>query len=297
MINGEMSEAKSGYATLEDTDQRTFVRFLEWAYQGFYTPGDWVLRETSSLSDRSVIEEDKSDKRVETHLREPEIEDAQPAQPADEIEEPLALEELEEQLQLQGFEQAQPLAEIDHQDRLTEGRWGAVFAPPSISYSRKDKKRRPVQVRSIREDLKTLFIKRKPVVRQESIIIPPPRPNKEPDEDYSHVFLSHAQLYVFAEAYDIQPLRLLALDNLQNVLAIFTLYKNRTTDIIALLKYVYKNTNDPTDGIEDLRTLLTQYMGFEMGALMKDEEFRDVMIDDGGAMLGDFMKMVLKRID
>jgi hypothetical protein len=63
------------------------------------------------------------------------------------------------------------------------------------------------------------------------------------NEDYSDVFLSHAQFYVFVDRYDIQVC------------------------------------------IKD--------SGF---AYLLDKEFWDLMIDDGGALLGDFMEMVLKRI-
>jgi hypothetical protein len=34
-----------------------------------------------------------------------------------------------------------------------------------------------------------------------------------------------------------------------------------------------------------------------MSILMQDEEFKDLMIEDGGALLGDFMEMVVQRID
>ena len=86
--------------------------------------------------------------------------------------------------------------------------------------------------------------------------------------------------------YGIQTLRMLALENLHNVLAIFTLYKERTGDIIATLRYVYANLKESIDGIKDLRTLLALYVGYEMDTLVEDESFRDLMIDDGGALLG-----------
>ena len=56
------------------------------------------------------------------------------------------------------------------------------------------------------------------------------------------------------------------------------------------------------EGVEDLRTLMTQYIGYEMGTLMKDNAFKELMVDDdvlkasGGALLGGFMHMVAKRI-
>ena len=117
-----------------------------------------------------------------------------------------------------------------------------------------------------------------------------------PNEDYTNVFLSHTQLYFFAEKYNIQILRMLALENLQNVLAIFTLHKEQTRNIITLLRYVYANTNELHNGIKDLRSLLKQYVKYEMDTLILDKEFRNLMINGGGALLGDFMEMVLKRI-
>ena len=178
--------------------------------------------------------------------------------------------------------------------------WGN--APPD-DFSFKKKKKVSLkgqgqdQVISSKDRLRESFLRRKATVRQESIAVPAPTPNKRPNEDYSDVFLSHAKLYVFADTYDISTLKTLALENLQTVLAIFTLYKERTGDIIALLKYIYAHTRESAaDGTEDLRTLLTHYMGFEMETLMKDEDLRVLMIDDQGALLSDFFKAVDERV-
>ena len=81
-----------------------------------------------------------------------------------------------------------------------------------------------------RVKLKRLFICCKARVQKEIISIPCLRPDLTSDE--TDVFLSHAHLYFFTEKYDILVLRMLALENLQNVLAIFTLYKEQTRDII-----------------------------------------------------------------
>ena len=73
---------------------------------------------------------------------------------------------------------------------------------------------------------------------------------------------------------------MLALNNLYNVLKIFYLYKDCIGDIIVLLKYVYVNTSDLVDGIEDMRAFLIYYMGFEMDILMEDDCFQRLIIDD-----------------
>ena len=150
-----------------------------------------------------------------------------------------------------------------------------------------------------REDLRNSF--RKPIKSKGAIKAPPPRQNESRTENYSEVFLSHARLYVFAEMYDIQPLKSRALNELHATLAIFTLYPQRTGDIITLLRYVYTNTSKPKEGVEDLRTLMTHYMGFEMDVLMDDPSFGDLMIEDPELenrrdFLGDYMTMVQKRI-
>ena len=75
----------------------------------------------------------------------------------------------------------------------------------------------------------------------------PPKTNRDSTEDFTEVFLSHARVYVFAEKYDIQPLKALAIHQLHATLAIFTLYSERVGDIAALLRYSYANTAEDTD--------------------------------------------------
>ena len=276
MINGEMLEAQKGYAVLEETEQSTFDRFARWMYKGYYEPGepfDQPLDEPSQGT-RSIDEEIPSPLRPETVNPDIDI--------------PLL----------------DPDAVIPTTRPLSYGNqeW---MSSPSIKKSKKVALRKagskhqieiPTSKSTSRNELKESFIWRKPVIRRTCIDIRPPRSNQKSNEDYSEVFLSHAQLYVFAEKYDIQNLKMLALDNLQNVLTVYTLYEERTGDIVTLLRYIYENTGEPVEGTEDMRTLLRLYMGYEMDTLMKDAGFRNVMIDDGGALLDDFMKMVRKRI-
>ncbi|KAL9636524.1 MAG: hypothetical protein Q9204_002229 [Flavoplaca sp. TL-2023a] len=263
MMNGEMSEAQKGYATLADIEEGTFGRFAEWVNKGFYTPGEvftYPLDESGSERSRlekCMVEDSETEKPVEAIVEVPQTAE---------------LVEFEDDLE---FWATRKRSRKSKPDKIVDS-WG--------------------QKSSSRSQLKESFIHRKATVRQESINIPPPLPNQSPEEDYTDVFLSHAQLYVFAEKYDIQTLKILALENLQTTLAIFTLYQGRTGDIVTLLRYVYSNTSKPSDDAEDLRTLLRDYVGYEMDTLMKDDEFRDLMIADGGALLGDFLTMVMKRI-
>lgn len=144
--------------------------------------------------------------------------------------------------------------------------------------------------------MKESFINRKYDVPAINFSQPSPRSNQGPREDYSEVFLSHARVYVFADKYDIEPLKNLALQNLHQTLAIYNLYHERCGDIIALIRYSYANTVGRV-GVEDLRALLTDYMGFEMATLTRDEDFKTLLLEDGGAVLGDFLNMVTKRVE
>ena len=126
---------------------------------------------------------------------------------------------------------------------------------------------------------------------------PPPRVNLGPHEDYSYVFLSHARVYVFADKYDIELLQKLALKYLHQTLVAFTLHPERCGDIIALIRYSYANTVDRGAGVEGLRRLLTHYVGSEMAILAKDTGFKALLLEERGAVLGDFLSMVVKRVE
>ena len=282
MINGYMSEAQKGFAVIKDVDEGTFVRFIQWAYNGYYEAGEFKI--DSPRADSALSEENMAG--------EPYLEELAPAAEASYPEEPYAEEPVAAPAEATPVEAAE-FANYERGWRRSSSRnkfikrgktgVGVVYINTGASSPS-------------RRGLKELFIERKPTVRQQAISICPPRPNQASNEDYTEVFLSHARVYVFAEKYDIELLKALALDELHGTLQNFDLYPERTGDIIALLRYVYANTGEPIDGDEDIRTVLKHYVGFEMDILMKNNDFRDLMIEDGGALLGDFLAMVEQRL-
>jgi len=263
LMNGHLAEAQKGFAVLKDVDKETFVRFIQWAYNGYYDRPDFDITHDTSSSERSIEAEDAT------------------ADPLPEVEPAL--------------DSVVVVEESYNND------WSFGHGSRRKAY-KKEKKRavwediEPTTEHSSKDALKESFIKLETIVRQDSIAIPPPRPNQDRHEDYTNIFLSHARLHVFADKYDIQSLKVLALEELQTTLAIFTLHRERTSDIIELLRYIYGNTGESVPGAQDLRTLMTHYVGFEMDILIKDQSFKDLMFDDGGALLGDFMSMVGQRI-
>ena len=260
-----MAEAQKGFATLEDVDGDTFVRFIEWAHKGYYTAAKFttVVEDGSDSAGLCPEDERVDDEQVQRTDIDAVPDDGQVYASADMPAEP-AIEEYDWRVGYGGFRQ-----EPEH--------------PTS---------------RTAKEDMWHSFKSRE---RKSATKGQPIRGNKSSAEVYSDVFLSHARLYVFAEKWDIQELKMLALDELHATLVEYNLYTERTSDIINLLRYVYCN-KEPSEGVENLRTLMTLYVGCKMDILTYDQDFRDLMIEDGkderdgGALLSDFMTMVGRRI-
>ena len=281
-MNGQSAEAQKG-VTPKDADKDTFVRFIEWAHKGFYTAAENTAVEIASprtsrgqngeevvTSPQKIFYFSQWNAKVATA---PEEEYDAPAEKLEAGPDPNAGD--------QDWLQPMPSHKKGKKSKKDVD-WD--FAP---QHSKID------TLQGTKRALKEAFISRRYTVRQGVLQIPPPRPNQSPKEDYTEVFLAHARLYVFANEYEIEPLKVLALEELHATLAVYTLHLARTKDIIALLRYVYAESRE---GAEDMRTLMTQYVGYEMDTLMDDEDFKHLIIEDGGPLLGDFMTMVARRI-
>lgn len=272
MINGHMAEAQEGLATLKDVGVDTFVRFIEWAYKGYYTAAEFT----------TVAHE--SPPRARSPSRDDAVATAQEDGETTAVAPPDVDWRLSQEMEPDAFPYPVPSSKKVKKGKIS---FGSVTSTQLLSTDTTQERK---------EKLKAAFNSRHYTVRQTALPIAPPRPNQIPEEDYTDVFLSHAQLYVFAEEYDIQSLKVLAFEELHATLAIYHLYRKRTGGIVELLRYVYANTREPTKGIEDMRTLMTQYVGSEMDTLIHDRDLKKLMIEDGGALLSDFMKMVGRRI-
>lgn len=120
-----------------------------------------------------------------------------------------------------------------------------------------------------------------------------PRPNASSSEDYTEVFLSHARVYVFAEKFDIQPLKRLALKILHETLIIFSLHPQRVNDIVALIEFVYNETCVPVKGSEPMRDMLKHLMSVYTPVLSEEKGFRD-LLEENRDVLDDYCSCVVK---
>ncbi|KAI4190097.1 MAG: hypothetical protein L6R41_001016 [Letrouitia leprolyta] len=244
---------------MEDVDLATFTRFLEWTYNGCYTAP--TPKDESSPSDMAPAEDNSDQRDI--------------------------------------FGSSIGLGSKKKKKNMEKTEWGSFgFDQPivksdlysgGLAYSTSNP--------TSRDRLRQAFIDRSYTGLQSALPVPTAQGTENGNESYQDAFLCHAQLYVFAEEKDIQKLKTLALENLHETLKHFILDEKRTGDIVSLLRYVYQNTQPPeSTKTEPLRALLTDYIGFEMDTLMKDEDFNALMIEDGGPLLSDFVEMVMRRI-
>ena len=168
---------------------------------------------------------------------------------------------------------------------------------PGESINPEDTERRNSKAQTPKE----LFMRRKYNVRQKVKHLPLSRLRKfsvpkHPQEDFSEVFFCHVYLYIFADKYDIQTLKVLALEELHATLALLALEQDCTGDVLKLLRFVYREAPEQANKMEDLRTLMAQYMESEFETLAKDERLGMYLSEDNGDLLEDFLKILRKRL-
>lgn len=153
--------------------------------------------------------------------------------------------------------------------------------------------------RSPLENLRKAFGERDYPVIESSLLVeqsPSSYNNNNREHSKEHrrpdIYLLHAKLFVFAEKYDIQPLKMLAIHNLHLALSRYQLLLQHISDITDLIRYSYENTHASDDL---LRELLASYVELEMAVLIEAKPFEE-LLEEGGDFVGDFLKRVKKRI-
>ncbi|KAK1237966.1 hypothetical protein MKX08_002545 [Trichoderma sp. CBMAI-0020] len=94
--------------------------------------------------------------------------------------------------------------------------------------------------------------------------------------DYTDVFLGHAQMYVFADYHGIEPLQVLALGKLRQILTSFTVRVESYNDITQLVRYSFEHTVDKKGQGDRLRLLVCLYAACRVEDLWKDPEFKEI---------------------
>ncbi|CAH0057351.1 unnamed protein product [Clonostachys solani] len=123
-----------------------------------------------------------------------------------------------------------------------------------------------------------------------------PVPMNASGDDTTELLLSHARVYVFAECYDVAPLRLLSLRKLRQTLEHFQMYDEAVYDVIQLINYCYENTMARADGAEDMRSLLCMFTACHMEKLWSNKEFQELVQTCGEFSQG-LITQLLHRLD
>lgn len=110
------------------------------------------------------------------------------------------------------------------------------------------------------------------------------------------VFLSHAQIYVFADYHGIDRLQTLGLRKLQQTLVQFTLYDEGSREITQLVRYSFNNTVEEEGNANALRSLICLYTACKVEILWKSKEFQGLFesVNDFSKSL---MSTILHRLD
>jgi hypothetical protein len=277
MINGNFKGRESKTETLKDVDEDTFSRFCEFAYKGDYCPPVFEFEEDEVI-------EAGSDVHVNSNINSYAINPPPPAEEA-------AADPPAEEAAADPPAEA-PAAEAYYGEEAPadppDG-WGWGSTHPK---HKKGKGRAYFGQPSKRALFRQELLEREYSTTQSidaTIEACKPVRNKSHNENYLPVFLGHAKLYVFADKYGIQPLRLLALKKLHQTLTIFTLYAQRVGDIVGLVKFTYENTVERVV-TEELRDLVVGYVVSELEKI-SGEEF-DHLIGEGGNFVVDFWHKV-----
>lgn len=257
LLNGGMKESKEHCVCWEDIDEKTFLRFGEWAYTGDYMP-----EEPEIILDASQIAISKKDAKNATSSKPENVVNC---------------------LATFDFNIATP--SFVHCGRGTTspitatcGTCKTQFVTVRCQYCGAHQFTTCPQCRGV-----SVGPKKKAMVEKfnnnsayESPTTPfTPRKNTESCEDYSEVFLSHARLYVLADKYDIKELRDLSAHKIWVTLKEFTLYPERMGDVVGLVKYLFQNTLEK----DKLRTLLKDFCACTVEDLCKGEGFQDLICE------------------
>ena len=304
-----MLEGIQGFATLEDVDQGTMTRFIEWLYRGYYHPAPPTRvvkpkQENSGFTSETARDLPGGNSSIATAL-------AGPSRGTWTLGSAVSAQALQSSIDAHASASREASGRAFFEtveNSLPQGQGPNIYGmriearnTMGDSAALEDNRKRSFG-RSFQNNIQSpheLFSRRKYSVRQPLKSLPlPRRPNvcKSETEDFSEVFLCHAYLHVFADKYDIQTLKILALEELHATLTVFTLHQERTSDILNLLRYVYQEAPEQPNKMEDLRTLMTHYVEAEFRTLVKDETLGIYLLEDNSEFMEDFLMILRKRL-
>ena len=120
--------------------------------------------------------------------------------------------------------------------------------------------------------------------------------NDGPVENSGEVLLAHASLYVLAEKWGVNGLKMLVLSKLHQALRTLRLDASKVQEVVDLARYAYLDgsTPDLETEIDELRQLICLYIAANVEVVSEYASFMD-LIEDGGAFVRDLWKHVVLK--
>lgn len=272
MMENGMLESQQGRAPLQDTDNKTFGRFVEWIHTGDYNPAPPAEPDGGDSKDGETSDIETGEGSTEVG-----IDIGPPASTLSDFED-----------------------EKDDTVINSPSPWSA-FA--SRTGGKKIKKYKKKQFRSFGFDSDqpdsppthselpstTSDVLTTPAISTNSIFVS----NGNWKLDYLPLFLSHARLYVFANAYLINDLAKLAARRLDESLSQFHFCAPYATNFAELIQYVFDHTED--DDEEVLRKVVTVFAANNVEQLKGSDEFR-ALLKSGGTCGGAFADALVGKM-
>ncbi|OKL64288.1 hypothetical protein UA08_00541 [Talaromyces atroroseus] len=231
LMNGQMLEAKLRRVDWSDVKMDTFAQLCEFAYSQDYTPPTYQQSSHFSTTSPSSKKGKKKTKKSD--------------------------------IPRYGFTGDEPVPEPE-----TER---GPPSEPGFGVETNHAFELPLKQRTISErDLRNVFL---------DLEYPPfkstyqfkPEGNESPTQDFTHVLVGHAELYVLA-------------DN-------FTVYETNVVCITEFLRFVYQNTPPLKGEIDPLRNLASRYVASILGQIGDIETFKQLLAE-GGDFVIDFWNLI-----
>lgn len=115
------------------------------------------------------------------------------------------------------------------------------------------------------------------------------------NENFREILFAHATLYILAEKWGVESLKILALFKLHRTLQMLRLNAQRVQDIVELTRYTYSDemTPDLENGIDGLRDLICHYLAANAKMMAQYASFT-ALLEDGGALTRDLWKLMAR---
>jgi hypothetical protein len=271
-----MKEANERCVYWEDVDEKTFLRFAQWAYTGEYSPAEPDLIIASAqlaslkLSSAPKASVDNTAKSLASFNM-------------------VSEDEKKDQCDYCGI-----VFRLNHSRHCDSCR--KSFSTLYCSSCGRDQQSSCSQCRKVSPTMS----KKQYMIQAfndntgfpSPTILHAPRKNRESSEEYGEVFLSHARLYTLADKYDIPELRKLSLHKIYVSLKEFALYPNRVGDVVNLASYSFENTITG----DRLRTLLVDYCACVLEDILENDGFKD-LVDKSPDFAFELIKKLRNRLD